>query len=1477
MKLTGLLFRLLGGFILILQAALISPAWALEDSSSLTENKLVELGQLTRELRFQDEVLTSSITTYAYTNEVKWLKRYQTATDRFNEAFDRIIAEFPEISHTTNRNLLSSAQALYDFEAEALASIENGEPQKAQQLFESTSYLENKTLLTETLRKLNEEINHKQLALTEAKTEKNKLKLTQQEQDWINANPDVLVGNEPDWAPFKFVNDTGTPVGISVDLLNLIAQKTGLNFIYSDQATYAELQKQLFKGEIDVIAAGYYAQDRSQKALHTSAYTTIKEFVYVRRDSSLTDMDDLSGKTLAIPEGYDTTKILKEKRPDINIVEPASIMEAIIMVLNDEADALIDSQSVVEFLIQENSLDGLRSFPSRIGNTPLRMIVSNQKPILNNILNKAINSFNRAERNAILSNWLNLDVIDDGLALPSANLNTDELSWLNSHPIIRIGADPDWRPFEFVNQQGYHQGIIADYLEMISDQLGIAFAVQDKSSWQEVIDAAIAGEIDVLPGLSRTPEREKHFIFTQPYISIPAVIITPRDIPRLEQLSDLGNRTIGVIEGYSYNEWLKSVYPNANTVSVKSITEGLTLVEDGTLDAMIANKLSALDRVNTLGLTDLKVNFVTSYNFELAIGVRKDWPQLVRILDKSLSQITPAQHDALRNNWVNAELEGVDFSPQSTVNEQIPIVKMILITFGLAVLFLFVAWLISRRSGDVITLYQSTNLRFFTALTVCCILLIIFVITWYSLSRSEQITRERAAQSLVTVLNSTDEAISYWLSAGLRQVTIIANEANLSTLFTEHQIPDNTIASENYRNMGSLLEAQNLKNASWEYTMILTDGTSVFENAPPAKHLLPKLENTVFKGQATFIPPELVPETTLTRMYFAAPVLDYSGNSIAAVIASVDPEQAFSQVIRSDVAGSQETMETYAVNDAGMMISNSQFEDELRQIGMLGQEQSSILNIKVTNPGVDRTLGQKPTQLLAEQPLTKSAYQVIQQTSGAHFDGERDYRGVRVLSAWTWNKQFNIGLITEIDESEALEGYRVFRNTLYTILGISLFLSFSLLGFSAWLGERANRTLVRARDDLEEKVVERTAELSKSKEQFHKLMESAPDAMIVTKSSGEIILVNQRAEQLFGYQREELIGQKIELLLPDALKEAHKQHVADYVDKPTARSMGQNLNLLALAKEGFYIPVEISLSPIETEDGLTIASSVRDITERRAAEKALQDSRFMLQSVLDNSPALIYIKDLNLRYMVVNKLWKAVRNTSDLDPVGHRAHELMAAEFAQVLEERDRQVIETQETIQLQETITFADGTEHTFVSYKFPIHDSTGKLIALGGISSDITEQVQAREAAEEATKAKSDFLANMSHEIRTPMNAIIGMSHLALQTDLNRRQRNYIEKVHLSAESLLGIINDILDFSKIEAGKLDIEQIDFRLEDVLENLSNLIGMKTEVILERFLTQRPQSFKVASHNIQLQGVVLKLDAQGHCQEILRLQEGLKH
>jgi two-component system sensor histidine kinase/response regulator len=142
---------------------------------------------------------------------------------------------------------------------------------------------------------------------------------------------------------------------------------------------------------------------------------------------------------------------------------------------------------------------------------------------------------------------------------------------------------------------------------------------------------------------------------------------------------------------------------------------------------------------------------------------------------------------------------------------------------------------------------------------------------------------------------------------------------------------------------------------------------------------------------------------------------------------------------------------------------------------------------------------------------------------------------------------------------------------------------------------------------------------------------------------------------------------------------------------------------------------------------------------------------------------------------------------------------------------------------------------------------DAAGKATDMYGVSQDITEfklleaeLITAREIAEAATKAKSNFLANMSHEIRTPMNAILGMTHLALKTELTAKQTDYLMKTKVAAQALLGIINDILDFSKIEAGKLDMEKAEFRLDGVLENVTSVVSQKAHDKNLEFLIAAP-------------------------------------
>ena len=168
-------------------------------------------------------------------------------------------------------------------------------------------------------------------------------------------------------------------------------------------------------------------------------------------------------------------------------------------------------------------------------------------------------------------------------------------------------------------------------------------------------------------------------------------------------------------------------------------------------------------------------------------------------------------------------------------------------------------------------------------------------------------------------------------------------------------------------------------------------------------------------------------------------------------------------------------------------------------------------------------------------------------------------------------------------------------------------------------------------------------------------------------------------------------------------------------------------------------------------------------------------------------------------------------------------------------EDQDREVLNSGRFLEIdeQEVATQHDGIR-ILHSKKVPIIDENGRATHLVGISEDITELklaeknlISAREAAEQASRAKSSFLANMSHEIRTPMNGVLGMTELALNTDLTSEQREYLEAVKISAESLLRLINDMLDFSKIEAGKFELVEMDFSLRDSIANAMMAVSLQ--------------------------------------------------
>jgi PAS domain S-box-containing protein len=352
--------------------------------------------------------------------------------------------------------------------------------------------------------------------------------------------------------------------------------------------------------------------------------------------------------------------------------------------------------------------------------------------------------------------------------------------------------------------------------------------------------------------------------------------------------------------------------------------------------------------------------------------------------------------------------------------------------------------------------------------------------------------------------------------------------------------------------------------------------------------------------------------------------------------------------------------------------------------------------------------------------------------------------------------------------------------------------------------------------DITDLKVERIAKLLAVR--FGDLLEVAPDAILMINVTGRIVFANSQAEWVFGYVQAELLGKPLEMLLPERLREAHQGHRARFFASPRARPMGVGFDLYGLRRGGEEFPVEISLGPLDTDEGTIVMSALRDISKRKKA-----DQRF--RSLLESAPDAIVLVGSDGCIAFVNSQTERL--------FGYQREELLGKVIEVLIPDRYRNkhpdhrahyFLEPRARVMGAGLELFGlrrDGSE-------FPVEISLSTLETEEGlfVSSairDATDRKRYEQALQEANRMKSVFLANMSHELRTPLNAIIGFSEFLIDEkagSLNPKQTEYLTDVLNSGRHLLRVINEVLDLSKVEAGKMEVRTESFSVRQAIEEV---------------------------------------------------------
>jgi len=502
--------------------------------------------------------------------------------------------------------------------------------------------------------------------------------------EFIKNNPIIKVSNEYNWAPYDY-NENGIAKGYSIDYLKLLAKKTGLTFEFKVDK-WTKLVDKIKNKEIDLIHP-LSINEKRKEFLHFTDVLFNNDFSIVTNDNNkdIQNLKDLDGKTLSVAKGWNSTRILKENFPNINFKEYDSPLAKLKAVAFGEADATIDAYLTINYLKQKHLLNNLKIVGQAKlpGYKPqLHIGVRKDWKIFADILNITMQNLSSEERISLNKKWI-------GVTNKNINFTKEELEFLESKDVITMCIDPDWYPYERI-QNNKHIGMSFDYFEIFKKLIPIPIKLVPTQTWTQTLQYAKDGKCDIISLAAHSKERSAYLNFTTPYLNLPLVIATTADKPFVSSINDVLEYKLGVEKDYFYSEFLKQNYPNIKLVEVDSINEGIKKVSSGEIYGFIDALTVVGHTLQTEYFGNLKIAGKLEEQFTIGIATTKNAPLLNSIFNKAIDNLTVVDHQVILNKWVAVQYEkAFDYSI---------VWKVVIFTLFLIAFFLYRQFILKKQN-----------------------------------------------------------------------------------------------------------------------------------------------------------------------------------------------------------------------------------------------------------------------------------------------------------------------------------------------------------------------------------------------------------------------------------------------------------------------------------------------------------------------------------------------------------------------------------------------------------------------------------------------------------------------------------------------------------------------------------------------------------------------------------------------------------